>query len=136
MKKLKYCFVMATILVLTGCVPQTKYAWNGYDQKLYDHYKNPTESEQFVVTLKEVIEYGENVGKVPPGIYAEYGYVLYEKGNFNEAILYFKKEQDKWSESKVLMTKMISNANKIAAQNEKRKESTTEKSVPITGDAK
>ncbi len=129
---LRYYFVMAVILVLTGCGPQTKYAWNGYDQKLYDHYKNPTESEQFIEILKEVIVYGESAGKVPPGMYAEYGYLLYEKGNFTEAILYFKKEQDKWSESKVLMAKMISNANKIAAQKEKRNEPTSEKIVPST----
>jgi hypothetical protein len=87
---------------------------------------------KLLVVAKEVIESGESAGNVPPGIYAEYGYVLYEKGNFTEAILYFNKEQTKWSESKVLMAKMISNANKIAAQKEKRNEPTSDKIVPST----
>jgi len=47
---------------------------------------------------------------VPPGIYAEYGFALYEKGNFPDAIKFFKLESDKWPESRVLMAKMIRNA--------------------------
>ncbi len=124
MKNINYFLVCAVILMMTGCV-QTKYAWHNYDQNLYDHYKNPAEYDQFVESLKEVIEDGESEGKVPPGIYAEYGYVLYEKGNFPEAINYFKKEQDKWPESKVLMAKMINNAQKRSTQGEKKKEAST-----------
>jgi hypothetical protein len=110
--------------MITGCV-HTKYTWQDYDQKLYNHYKNPASYDQFVEDLKDIIRDCEGSGKIPPGIYAEYGYVLYEKGNFPEAINYFKKEQDKWPESSVIMTKMINNAQKKTAQAEKQKKSST-----------
>ena len=104
-------FLYSCILVFAaGCVPKTRYAWCEYDNKLYQHYKNPAEYDQFIRHLKEVIEGGEAAGKVPPGIYAEYGYALYEKGDFQEAAKYFKLENDKWPESRVLMAKMIQNA--------------------------
>jgi hypothetical protein len=104
-------FLYSCLLVFAaGCAPKTRYAWNEYDNKLYEHYKNPAEYDQFIRHLKEVIEDGEAAGKVPPGIYAEYGYALYEKGDFQEAASYFKLENDKWPESRVLMTKMIQNA--------------------------
>lgn len=124
MKITNYCIIAVTILMITGCV-QTRYSWQNYDQKLYNHYKNPAEYDQFVEDLKDIMEKGEDSGKIPPGIYAEYGYVLYEKGNFSEAINYFKKEQDKWPESNVIMTKMINNAQKKFAQAEKQKDSLT-----------
>lgn len=98
------------LIFAAGCAPKTRYTWNNYDNKLYQHYKNPAEYDQFIEQLKEVIEDGEESGKVPPGIYAEYGFALYEKGNFPEASKYFKLESDKWRESRVIMTKMIQTA--------------------------
>jgi hypothetical protein len=122
--KISHCFMgFIAILMMTGCAAQGQYAWQNYDQKLYNHYKNPAKSEQFIEDLRDIIQYGEESGKVPPGIYAEYGYVLYEQGNFPEAIEYFKKEQAKWPESNVIMTKMINNAQKKSAQAEKQKDS-------------
>lgn len=111
MKTFCYVLIVTVALLFTGCV-QTHYAWQNYDQKLYNHYKNPAEYEHFVEDLKEIIADGEESGKVPPGIYAEYGYVLYEKGNYTEAINNFRKEHDKWPESQALMLKMIGNAQK------------------------
>lgn len=136
MKFFSHCLITATVLfITTGCV-QTRYAWQGYDQKLYDHYKNPAEYDQFIESLNEVIEEGESDGKVPPGIYAEYGYVLYEKGRFDESVKYFMKEQNKWPESKILMTKMINNAQKRKAQSEKRKEAIANNPAQIAEVAK
>lgn len=104
----KILLCLCLLQFASGCV-QTRYAWNGYDDKLYQHYKNPAEYDEFVEHLKEVIEDGEASGRVPPGIYAEYGFALYEKGNLPEAAKYFKLENDKWPESRVLMAKMIQN---------------------------
>lgn len=109
MKKVCYCIIVATILLMTGCA-QSRYAWDNYDQKLYNHYKNPGEKDTFVDDLKDIITKSEASGRVPPGIFAEYGYVLYGQGNIPEAIEYFKKEKTQWPESNVLMVKMISNA--------------------------
>lgn len=105
-KTLSYIFCF---LVLTGCT-QGIYKWNGYDDALYKYYKTPGEKEKFIERLNAIIVQGESTNSVPPGIYAEYGYVQYESGSFVEAEKYFQKEYDRWPESRVIMSKMIQNA--------------------------
>ncbi len=94
------------LFLVTGCGPKTRYVWTDYDNKLYQHYKNPAELDLFIQDLKTVMEAGEAAGLVPPGIYAEYGFALCEKGSFAEAGKYFQLESAKWPESRVLMAKM------------------------------
>jgi hypothetical protein len=102
---------VAVAAALQGCAASTYYAWGGYDEALYAHYKNPQEREAFVANLKKVLLAAEQEGRrVPPGINAEYGYALYEEGQYVEAVVYFQKERDQWPESRVLMEKMIRNA--------------------------
>lgn len=103
--RLLFVFVLA--LFGSGCAPQTRYAWDGYDDRLYSYYKTPTESDQFTEGLYEIIQEGDAEGRVPPGIYAEYAYMLYERGRYPEAVSWYQKELNKWPESKVLMDKMI-----------------------------
>lgn len=92
-----------------GCAPKTRYAWGKYDSTLYSHYKNPQDKEAHLERLKEIVQEAEVQDRVPPGLYAEYGYALYEKGSIQEALSYFEKEKAKWPESNVLMEKMIRN---------------------------
>lgn len=100
------------LVLLTGCT-STKYAWNNYDDKLYAYYKNPNDLEKFSAHLKETIAIGERQNTLPPGIYAEYGYLLYEMQNYSEAIVYFDKERTRFPESQLLMAKMINNSQKM-----------------------
>jgi hypothetical protein len=94
-----------------ACAPTTMYHWNSYDERLYAHYRNPQDRETWVEGLKTTILEAEQRGRrVPPGVYADYGYALYEEGRLPEAIVYFGKERDQWPESRVLMDKMIRNA--------------------------
>ena len=108
------------VMCMSGCA-QTRYTWNNYDQKLYDHYKNPADPARFIQDLKEVVTAAEESGKIPPGLYAEYGYALYEKGDLAEAMVYFTKEQKKWPESNLLMSKMMKLASKRLAATGQRK---------------
>jgi hypothetical protein len=90
---------------------QRMYHWGGYDDALYRHYKSPQEREAFVESLRRVILESEERGvRVPPGICAEFGFALYEEGRLPEAIAYFQREQREWPEARVLMEKMIRNA--------------------------
>jgi hypothetical protein len=108
---IKYLFILFLLSSLIGCNAHTRYSWSDYDTKMYKHYKNPAERETFVLELKEILDNAEPTGNVPPGIYAEYGFVMYEQGNNQQAIIYFQKEANKWPESRVFMTKLIANAN-------------------------
>ena len=47
--------------------------------------------------------------RIPPGLYAEYGYALFEAGRLDEALTYYQREREEWEESRVFMDKMIRN---------------------------
>lgn len=102
----------------SACVGrQTMYHWGAYDSALYGHYRNPSEREAWITALRTTIGEAEQEGRrVPPGLYAEYGYALVEEGNTREAIAYFQKEKAQWPESAVLMDKMIRNAGQRPAR--------------------
>lgn len=86
----------------------TLYEWNGYQAQLLNHYQNPEEVREFADALAGDIEAAEAQDKVPPGLYAEYGYVLLQLGDSGNAVEWFAKERDTWPESAFLMDKVIS----------------------------
>ncbi len=108
------------LVFLVGCASTQKYAWNGYDNNLYAYYKNPAEKEKFIERLKAAIVKAEQTGNIPPGIYAEYGYLCYEGQNYKDAMAYFQKEYDLWPESQPFMQKMILNAKNMLAKSENK----------------
>lgn len=108
------------ILALAACQPPTLYRWGNYDEALYSHYKKPQEREAFVSSLKEIVLGAEQEGrKAPPGCYAEYGYALYEEGQYQSAIAYYTKERDQWPESQVLVQKLIASAERMRGNGRK-----------------
>lgn len=102
-------FYIVLLSFIPNCAPQTLYTWNAYDETVYNYYKNPGEKEEFIKELEETILEAEESGKIPPGLYAEYGYTFYEIGDFGHAAEYFKKEKTAWPESGIFMNKMIRN---------------------------
>lgn len=103
----KKLLVISFSLFLTGCATQ-KYAWNGYDDSLYAYYKHPETKQKYIEKLNSIIINAEQQHlKVPPGIYAEYGYMFYESQNYSQAMASFQKEEQTWPESSFFMEKMI-----------------------------
>lgn len=97
-----------------GCAPKTAYLWGDYDTALYDHYRTPQDTERYVERLGQIVQKAEiEKDKVPPGLYAEYGYALFEAGRLDEAITYYGKEREQWEESRVFMDKMIRNTQRL-----------------------
>ncbi len=93
---------------LSACgQPETLYDWNGYNRELLAYYKTPAEMDKFAGKLFEDIEEAEITGTVPPGLYAEYGYVMMQLGETGTAITYFTKERNMWPESIFLMDSVI-----------------------------
>ncbi|OPZ58697.1 MAG: hypothetical protein BWY87_01341 [Deltaproteobacteria bacterium ADurb.Bin510] len=114
--------ILIVLVALTGCAGQ-RYEWGGYEDTLYRHYRRPAEAAEFTTRLGDDLHRAETSGKVPPGLYAEYGYALYEAGRYAEAQDYFKRESDLWPESRVLMARLIelcAKAQARAAQPEAR----------------
>lgn len=103
-RSLMLCFAAVS---MAACAPDTLYDWHGYNNELRTYYKNPGETEAFANKLFIDIEKAEKTGKVPPGIYAEYGYLHLTLGNKDIAIEYFNKEAALWPEARFLMTSVI-----------------------------
>jgi hypothetical protein len=103
--------LMAPILVglLAGCVTNhQRYGWGTYDPSLYAYYKDPTKETALAESLAAVITTADsNHALVPPGIYAEYGYLQLQEGKNLAAVELFKQEESHWPESKVFMDRMI-----------------------------
>lgn len=99
---------LASLLLLGGCQSSRGlYYWGGYESGLYGYYKNP---EQLATLSKQVLQTIESSrGRVPPGLYAEYGTLLWQQGKTDQAISYYTKERDLWPESRPLMDTMIKN---------------------------
>jgi hypothetical protein len=97
------------LLAAAGCVAQhQRYDWGSYDPSLYGYYKNPANGGELSASLAAVIDAaGTNKAVVPPGIYAEYGYLQLQQGRNQAAVDLFKQEESHWPESKVFMDRMI-----------------------------
>ena len=126
---LPWLVLTAVLLTVSGCAGNRMYAWGNYDETLYAHYKNPQDQGKNLENLKVLLTEAETTGggKVPPGLYAEYGMALYEAGQTDEAVKYYVKEKEKWPESAVIMDKMIRNARQ---QKEIQKNRTTQETGP------
>jgi len=107
---MKRIAIAAVAVLLTACAtaPQSKYDWGSYEQSLYQYYKTPAEMNALVASLDMTIIHAERSKHVvPPGLYAEYGYLLLQQGKAQDAIVYFNAEKAKWPESATLMNRMI-----------------------------
>ena len=56
--------IRASIITLlmftaTGCATQRGYAWGDYEQKLYDHYADPTKAIELSSALEKEIKKAE-----------------------------------------------------------------------------
>lgn len=94
---------------LAGCATNhQRYDWGSYDPSLYAYYKDPTKEAALAESLAAVISTaGSNQALVPPGIYAEYGYLQLQQGKNLAAVELFKQEEAHWPESKIFMDRMI-----------------------------
>jgi hypothetical protein len=113
MKKLLSLAVLAFVaFTVTSCVSTTPplYSWYGYEDAVYTNYKKPTEKSQAKVLeqYRYVIEKQKGSrGVVPPGLYAEYGFLLYKTGKKEEGLGYMKQEIALYPESEVYISRII-----------------------------
>lgn len=100
--------VVAFSLLVSACAQQpTLYSWGNYQPSLLGYYKNSIDAAKFTENLRITIEKAEATnGKVPPGLYAEYGFELLETGNEQQALLMFAKEKKNWPEAAEFMDRI------------------------------
>ena len=104
--------VLAILAVsaLGGCATRL-YHWGQYEDSLHTRVTDASAEgrQKAFLMLEQTIQQAEQAGqRVPPGVYADYGYLLYQRNRPNEAVRYLRKEAELYPEAKPLMESMIS----------------------------
>jgi hypothetical protein len=78
--------------------------------ELLDKATNSAEKHAIVkgVATSPKARSSQNITRVAPGLYAEIGYLYFEKNNLAKAIRFFEREKRSWPESAYFMDVMIS----------------------------
>ena len=110
MKKI-YLFLACSAFFFASCTTtKTLYSWHNYEDASYQYQKKTTD-ELYEKAMKEYLKMiGKQKGTrktVPPGLNAEYGYMLYKSGKAAEGISFLKKEIALYPESEVYISRII-----------------------------
>ena len=100
------CLCLVIGAALAGCAPPALYQWGDYEDSLYRRYvKEDIHGAE--AYLRETIVAAELKSRVPPGVYADYGFLLYRRGDYAGAMEKFEQEKRAFPESAALMSKLI-----------------------------
>ncbi|MGH8551578.1 MAG: DUF4810 domain-containing protein [Methylococcales bacterium] len=112
--------LLVTITGTTGCAPTSLYDWGKYEDSLYLRYTDHDfiQAESY---LSNSLPTTAHPSRIPPGVYADYGFLLYRRGDYTGALQYFEKEKQTFPESSALMTKLIDRVRQKMAQTDNSK---------------
>jgi hypothetical protein len=110
-------------LALTGCQTPSNYYWGGYENMLYQGYKDPGKMADMKLGLESYVKAMDDAKqKVAPGLFAELGTLYLDSGEADKAVIMYARERDAWPESKYLMDTLIKNIErKKVVQSEAKK---------------
>jgi len=103
-------FTLLGFIFLAGCATDNKlFYWGDYSETLYAFKKSPDEktaAEHKKMLLKIINESPEKDKRVPPGVYAEYGYMLLQEKKDEEGMQFINKEESLYPESAVFIQRL------------------------------
>ena len=113
MKRGIVTIIALSLLTLAGCsnISEAGYYWGRYAVTLYAYQKSPSPETlaQHEKELRDIIEYSnENQLKVPPGIYAELGYIEQNRGEAATALSFYQQEMNTYPESQAFLERLSS----------------------------
>lgn len=107
-KKLSAAVII--FITLAACGNNKLYSWYDYEETSYKYSKTLTEKsrEKLIKQYEKMIEkQSEARGVVPPGLYAEYGFLLYKLDQQEKGIGFMRKEIDLYPESEIYISRII-----------------------------
>jgi hypothetical protein len=114
-RRLWLAMAFACTAIASGCGPPVLYDWGRYEESLQDNYVGHDEAKAFS-GLEATITSAQQTGRrIPPGACAEYGFLLYKRGQRERAIEYFQREAQLFPESKPLMDKLAAKVREQAS---------------------
>lgn len=129
MKSFKFGLIILLTIFLLGCAAPKMYYWGDYSDSLYRSKKDPSDESvlKHQQSLENIVEESKkNNLRIPPGVYAELGYIYFRQNKNQLAIQYFKLEKETYPEAAHFMDR-LENAAKLR---EKSKVS-TEKPIEV-----
>lgn len=98
-------------MLLSACVnTNTMYDWGRYEETLFINYHELASKEK---ALREYIAFIDAGGSpdhpIAPGLFAEAGTFMLEKGDLANAIKYYQLEYEAWPESRPMLSVLIKN---------------------------
>lgn len=109
MKKL-LILLIPVILVASCTSHKPLYSWSKYDISSYNYLKNNDEksTQELIKNYEAIIAKQNGTRKVvPPGIYADYGFILLQLGKNEEGNAMLEKEIELYPESKIFIDRII-----------------------------
>lgn len=107
----KIIFISISIFLLTSCAVQKPlYSWDKYESASYNYLKNSDEksTQALIENYQKIIEDQRGSrGVVPPGIYADYGFILLQTNKTEEGKEMLKKEIVLYPESKIFIDRIL-----------------------------
>ncbi|MGB5989430.1 MAG: DUF4810 domain-containing protein [Marinifilaceae bacterium] len=98
------------ILSLYSCSTPGLYSWENYQQASYQQTKDSNKESQKILIENyiKIINHQKGTRKtVPPGIYADYGFLLLQNNKEKEGKEMLEKEMKLYPESRVFITKIL-----------------------------
>lgn len=111
----RYVWLVAVMVLLTGCASQTLYTWGHYEDLIYASYAAPgkVSPEMQVEKLEQDYQKARAENKrVPPGFHAHLGYLYFQLGKLDQAQQEFETEKANFPESAVFMDRLLANLKK------------------------
>ena len=98
------------LFLFSACQPAIHtFYWGNYSSTLYEYKKNPDDKTLEAHKAQILIifdESKENNLQVPPGVNAEYGYILLKEGKEKEGMEYLDREMLLYPESVVFLKRI------------------------------
>lgn len=100
--------------IVSSCTIQSPslYSWSNYSDATYNYIKSKSETDRdaLIKTYEKIIKKQNGARRtVPPGIYADYGYLLIEIGRTEEGKAMLEKEVELYPESAIFIKQILKN---------------------------
>ncbi len=103
----RYACLLLGIALLSGCATSSQlYDWGRYQGSLEQRYEREDSAQAEQMVREQMAAYGGSQ-RVPPGVYADYGFLLFRRGDTAGALAFFEKEKRAFPESTILMDRLI-----------------------------
>ncbi|MDD3323439.1 MAG: DUF4810 domain-containing protein [Paludibacter sp.] len=107
----KTILITLSVILLTACsVQKPLYTWSNYANSSYNYLKNNDEksTQELIKSYQAIIEKQKGTrGVVPPGIYADYGFILLQANKTAEGKAMLLKEIALYPESSVFIERIL-----------------------------